>query len=87
MLFHGETINVGDRVFHIRYGYLDVVEVHEAHFVAQGAGKRHHVSADGTTMGAQLLFWHNPWLAIPPKDAVLWGKVVAIAQAAAQIVK
>lgn len=87
MLFFGEQINVGDRVFHIRYGYITVSEVHDAHFIASGGGKRHHVSSDGVTMGAQLIFWHNPWIAVPPKSLATWDKVVAIANAAHNVLK
>jgi len=88
MLFHNEPINTSDRAFHIRYGYLPVVEVHEAYFVASGPnGKRHHVSTDGMTMGAQLFFWHNPWVVIPPKDNSTWNKVTAIATAAATVLR
>lgn len=87
MLFHGEPVNVGERVFHIRYGMIEVVEVHPSYFIAEGVGKRHHVTSEGMTMGMQLVFWHNPWVLIPPKNKVLWDKVVAIAQAISNIIK
>lgn len=87
MLFHGEAIEIGERIWHIRYGHISVVEVNESYFVAEGAGKRHHVTTDGFTMGAQTCFWHNPWIAIPPKDGSVWTKVVSIASAARNVLK
>lgn len=86
MKFHDETIVVGDRVFHIRYGYLPVIEVNENYFLVEGQGKRHHVTSDGMTMGAPLFFWHNPHVTLPPKDGDKWDKVKAIALAVSEVV-
>ena len=85
MLFHNEPIEISDRVYHIRYGYLPVVEVNENYFVVEGQGKRHHVTSEGMTMGAPLFFWHNPHVIKPTKDASTWEKVQAIAIAAANV--
>lgn len=83
---HGEPLNEGDRVYHLRYGYLEAVNQKDSYFhIVTPEGVETPVTAQGQIYGGMtMVYWHDPVIVAPAKDALVWAKIKVISQAAAR---
>jgi len=84
ILMDGAVVVVGDRVHDTAFGAGVVTETRIDHrFVVLFGGNRRAVySGTGHTreLVARTLFWHDPAIVPPPKDAVRWSRTQRLIQ-------
>lgn len=74
--FDGDPISVGDRLFEMNEGSVTVIQLYSDRILVSvpGKGSRSY-SYGGVLAGSsrKSLFWHDPFVLIPRKDAKAWS--------------
>lgn len=75
MQLHGEEISVGDSVYDLLDGWMDVVDTDATTFTVRIRNAYRMYNTDGRAEGRDkpTVFWHNPIVITPNKRAVSWS--------------
>lgn len=75
----GFDINIGDKVYDIANGYGNVSEVTDNKFTVLFLNRRRLTfKGNGNLSGVKRVFWHDPLILAPPKDAAEWRHLIHI---------
>ena len=76
MKLHGHVIAAGDAVYDMVDGLLRVVDVYPTAFAVRlknGTFRTYDSTGLAKNRGRPTLFWHNPIVMSPHKDANMWA--------------
>lgn len=72
-------LRLNDRVYDLTNGYGDVSDVSDSGFTVLFLNRRRiSFEAGGTLRGVRRVFWHDPLILAPPKDAAEWQHLIRI---------
>ena len=75
----GAELNLHDRVYDLTNGYGEVTDVAKDNFTVLFANRRRLTFDEGGLVrGVRRLFWHDPLILAPPKDAAEWQHLIRI---------
>lgn len=75
----GTELNLRDRVYDLTNGYGEVTDITVDFFTVVFTNRRRLTFDDGGTIrGIRRVFWHDPLILAPPKDAAEWQHLIRI---------
>ena len=75
----GTELKLHDRVYDLMNGYGDVTETTNSGFTVTFYNRRRLTFEVGGTIGdIRRVFWHDPLILAPPKDATEWQHLIRI---------
>ncbi len=75
----GEVVSVGDSVYDIANGYGKVTDIRDRYTTVLFLNRRRITFKDnGRLNGVRRLFWHDPLIIAPPKNAARWQHLIKI---------
>lgn len=70
---------LSDRVYDLVNGYGDITDISNQGFTVTFYNRRRITfEVDGTIGGVRRVFWHDPLILAPPKDAAEWQHLIRL---------
>lgn len=75
----GTELKLGDQVYDLTNGYGNVSDVTTSNFTVLFVNKRRITfDAGGLLRGVRRVFWHDPLILAPPKNAAEWQHLIRL---------